>query len=512
MARYKETEKAQGLFLNVNLYEQIIPGTFEYTLNFLIDKKLDLSIFDRKYNNDYTGAPAIQPKILLKIIIYCYQMGIISSRKIAKLCQNHMIVKALAEDLEPHYTTISDFVSGMDNEIEKVFSEVVLVCGEMGLIKGKQYAEDGVRLPSSASKEWSGTKEELQKKYDKIKKICGEIIEKHKSNDRLGIKEKDEDEKKLERLEKKAEKILDFLETHEDRRGAGGEIIKSNITDNESGTIKGPHGIIQGYNGIAVTDSKNQVIVAAKAYGSVYEGQYFPEMLEKTERSMREVKGKENPLKGAIILADTDYFSEDNLQAAKAKEMEAVIPDEQYRNRDEQLKEGERREGKERMDARYFKYVEKGNYYICPNGKILSYRKKVRLNRNEGKKYESKASDCAGCPYLDKCIHSKRKQNKKYRTLFIPVLKYEENLCQKMREKIDTPRYKKLYSRRMGIVEPVFADITYCKGITRFTLRTQKKVNIQWLLYCVVHNIGKYNKAENLEKGKRKGVKMKIAA
>jgi transposase len=63
-----------------------------------------------------------------------------------------MTVKALAEDLEPHYTTISDFVSGMGSEIGKVFSEVVLVCGEMGLLKGKMFAEDGCRLPSNASK------------------------------------------------------------------------------------------------------------------------------------------------------------------------------------------------------------------------------------------------------------------------------------------------------------------------------------------------------------------------
>ena len=53
MARYKYTEKGQGLFLTVNLSEQILPGTYEYTLNRLIDKKLDLRIlFDRKYNND----------------------------------------------------------------------------------------------------------------------------------------------------------------------------------------------------------------------------------------------------------------------------------------------------------------------------------------------------------------------------------------------------------------------------------------------------------------------------
>ena len=132
MAHYKETEKGQGLFLTVDLSEQIVPGTYEYTLTRLIDNKMDISIFDRNYNNDYTGAAAIEPRILLKIILYCYSVGVISSRKIAKMCKANMIVKALAEDLEPHYTTISNFVSGMSDEIEKIFGQVLLVCDGMG--------------------------------------------------------------------------------------------------------------------------------------------------------------------------------------------------------------------------------------------------------------------------------------------------------------------------------------------------------------------------------------------
>ena len=291
MAHYKDTEKDQGLFLTVNLSEQVIPGTYEHTLSRLIDNKLDLSIFDRKYNNDYTGAAAIEPKILLKIILYCYSMGIISSRKIAKMCENNMVVKAMAEDIEPHYTTISNFVSGMGGEIEKVFSEVLMVCSGMGLIRGKMFAIDGCRLPSNASKEWSGTKEELKEKYERIKKASKEIIGKHIENDKTGKEEMEREKKKLERLEKKAEKILEFIQTHEERLGVGGEEIKSNITDNESGKIQGPHGVIQGYNGIAVADSKKQVIVAGNAYGTAAEGQTFSEMLERTERSMREVKG-----------------------------------------------------------------------------------------------------------------------------------------------------------------------------------------------------------------------------
>jgi transposase len=352
MAHYKQTESTQGLIIPIILSEQLIPGTYEYTLRHLIDNKLDLGIFDRRYTNDETGASAIHPKILLKVILYCYQLGVISSRKIAKLCENHMVVKSLAEDTEPHYTTLSNFVSTMGNEIGKVFAEVLLVCDELKLIEGKTNALDGCRLPSNASKEWSGTKEELQEKYEKMKKISQEIIEKHRENDKIGKAEVEADKKKLERLEKNADRIREFLCTHDDRIGGGGDIIKSNITDNESGKIKGPHGMIQGYNGLAVADSKNQVVIAASAYGTAAEGQHFEEMLEKTERSLRALKG-ENPLKGTVMLADSAYFSEDNLQAAKRKEVLAVIPDEQFRNRDEKMKDGKRREGKERFDARH---------------------------------------------------------------------------------------------------------------------------------------------------------------
>ena len=116
MARYKDTKKGQGLFIPVNMPDQLVEGAFEYTLARLIDKRLDLTIFDLKYNNDLTGATAIEPRILLKIILYCYSLGVISSRKIAKLCEAHMIVKALAEDTEPHYTTISNFVSGREGK------------------------------------------------------------------------------------------------------------------------------------------------------------------------------------------------------------------------------------------------------------------------------------------------------------------------------------------------------------------------------------------------------------
>jgi transposase len=115
MARYKDTDTNQGIFLAVNLQEQLVSGTFEHMLNKILDE-MDLSCFDGKYQNDITGAAAIEPRILLKIILYCYSLGIISSRKIAKMCEINLVVKALSGDTVPHYTTISNFISGMEEE------------------------------------------------------------------------------------------------------------------------------------------------------------------------------------------------------------------------------------------------------------------------------------------------------------------------------------------------------------------------------------------------------------
>jgi Transposase DDE domain len=62
---------------------------------------------------------------------------------------------------------------------------------------------------------------------------------------------------------------------------------------------------------------------------------------------------------------------------------------------------------------------------------------------------------------------------------------------QRMRNAIDSPHGRRLYSRRIATVEPVFANIRHHKRMSRFTLRGKAKVSTQWNLYCLVHNIEK---------------------
>jgi transposase len=164
MARYKHTdaEEGQGMFLSVNLKEQLLPGSFEHMLDELVGGKIDISGFDANYKNDETGATAIPPAALIKLIIYGYSKGRMSSRGLWELGKSNIIAKALTGDIQPHWTTIADFVSHNGEGFKDVFTKVLAYCAELDLVGGRTFATDGLRLPSNASLEVTGTAEALE--------------------------------------------------------------------------------------------------------------------------------------------------------------------------------------------------------------------------------------------------------------------------------------------------------------------------------------------------------------
>src|SRR5512135_421936 len=239
MARYKEYDYRQGKLIPISFEKQILPGTFEYTLNYLIDNELDLSIFDARYQNDETGAPAYDPAILLKIVLYAYSRGITSSRKIEQCCRENVVFMALSANTQPHFTTIADFISSLDQEIVKLFLEVLLICDEMGLIGKEMFAVDGCKLPSNASKEWSGTKKDLKHKKEKMERAIKAMIAQHKERDRAETDKAviEKEEQYIDTLKAKIKKIKAWLDDNDDKPGSKGP-RKSNITDNESANMK----------------------------------------------------------------------------------------------------------------------------------------------------------------------------------------------------------------------------------------------------------------------------------
>ncbi len=134
MPRFKPYDYNQDAMVVINYKDQLQPGTFEHAVHYLVDNKLDLSVFYPKYKNDETGCPAYDPALLLKIILFAYSKGITSSREVQWCCKTNIIFMALSCQTAPHFTTLAEFVSRHPEQIESLFEQILLVCNEQGLL------------------------------------------------------------------------------------------------------------------------------------------------------------------------------------------------------------------------------------------------------------------------------------------------------------------------------------------------------------------------------------------
>jgi transposase len=244
MARYKHYCYEQSKMIPVSFREQILPGTFEYSLSYLIDHELDLSAFDERYSNDDTGRPAYDPALLLKIVLYAYARGIVSSRQVERCCRENVIFMALSADTQPHFTTIADFISRMEGEIVGLFRNVLMICDAQGLIGREMFAIDGCKMPSNASKEWSGTKAELTAKKVKLERAIRRMLKAHRERDSREINAEvvEQEQQYVATLKRQVKKLKAWLDDNDDKPGKTGKPRKSNVTDNESAKMRSSHG------------------------------------------------------------------------------------------------------------------------------------------------------------------------------------------------------------------------------------------------------------------------------
>ena len=164
MPRYKPYSYEQIKLVPLDLSSVLEENTFEHAINYIVDNHLDLTVFDGRIKNDETGAPAYDPAIMLKIILYAYSRGIVHSRDIANACAENVKFMALSADTRPHFTTIAAFISSMKDTVIPLFRDVVALCYSMGLIGKEMFAIDGCKISSNCSKEWSGTRAEFESK------------------------------------------------------------------------------------------------------------------------------------------------------------------------------------------------------------------------------------------------------------------------------------------------------------------------------------------------------------
>ena len=234
----------------------------------------------------------------------------------------------------------------------------------------------------------------------------------------------------------------------------------------------------------------HQVIIHGEAIGNAQDADNIPPMIDGAKKNLQKVGKSKNYFEGKVLTADSNYHSTNNIQKFEAEGIDAYIPDNKFRIRDARFSSQDRFKPKSKKNSYFeFQYDDKNDHYICPNGKKLKCETKRSKSRGRFKSvYVSNEADCRNCPLRSKCL---RYENAMRRHLSYYIDETNRNISKEMVKKVETERGRRIYPQRVAIVEPVFANIRTQKKLDRFTLRGKIKVNIQWVLYCMVHNIEK---------------------
>ena len=504
MARYKPVDRSPK-FIPVVLDAQIQPGSFEYALDDLIDNEIDLSAMHARYSNDEGGAPAYDPAVMLKIVLLAYSRGLISSRQIERACRENVLFMAISGDNAPQFTTIARFIRELGPQIADLFTQVLLTCDAQGLIGRHMFAIDGVKLPSNASKERSGTFAELAHNAARMERAVKKMIANHQGRDGVaGDQDKPGlNEERMKRLHNEAARTREFLASHTERKSAKGAIRKSNVTDNDSAKMATSKGVIQGYTAVAAVDSQHQVIVAAVAHGSGSEQSALLPTIAQTDA----VRAPQT-----LITADAGYHSEANLKALHDQGIPALVADGLMRKRDERfagqdkykalpdplhdkssgVQQPQGHKAGKLFGPKDFDHDPGANSCICPAGQHLySNGSHCTINARTAHKFTGTQAGCGPCALRSQCLRHPERTAVRQVAFFHKGQASPLEFTERMKQAIDSQRGRRLYGQRMATVEPVFANLRHNKRLDRFTLRGQPKVNTQWTLYCLVHNIEK---------------------
>jgi hypothetical protein len=210
-----------------------------------------------------------------------------------------------------------------------------------------------------------------------------------------------------------------------------------------------------------------------------------------------------------LITADAGYHSEANLAGLATRGVDALIADAELRHRDERFAtqashhatSDPLHDKSAPADARAvplyrpseFTYDPVARTCVCPAGKSL-YRKGQR-NMTRGyvaEHFRGAKRDCVPCEHRAQCLrHPERTPTRQVAFFRDGPGPGPKPFTARMKARIDTAEGRTRYADRFGTVEPVFANVCYNKRLARFTLRGQCKVDGQWKLFCLVHNIEK---------------------
>jgi transposase len=424
----------QEYLLPPSLREWLPESHLAYFVSDVVDN-LDLSAMDAVYGDEQRGQPPYHPRLMTKLLIYGYCVGVFSSRKIEQELAENVAFRVLAAGNAPNFRTISDFRKLHLKTLEGLFEQVLKIALEAGAMKLGRVALDGTKVKANASKHKAMSFGRMCEKEQQLRAEVKELLAQAEAADaqedaQYGSSQSGEQlPTELERRETRLKKIREAKRAVEQRAVEKAKIEGTpaeeavpadkdqfNFTDPESRIMVGADGFVQGYNAQAAVEPVLQLIVGQTVTAAANDKEQLLPMIEIIEQQSGQ--------RPEAVLADSGYCSEQNLE----KLQQTAEPD---RKIEAYIATGKNKHGEHRKP--------------CPRGPLPKGTSRVG----------------------------------------------------RMKRKLQTKAGRAVYAARKTLVEPVFGQIKQARGFRQFLLRGIEKVRGEWALVCLTHNILKLHRLCN---------------
>jgi transposase len=422
--QYRAYEPDQLFLMPPSLREWLAEDHLVYFVSDLVDD-LNLCEIEAVYEDEERGQPPYHPRMMVKVLIYAYCVGVFASRRIEKRLVEDVAFRVLAAGNTPDFRTLSDFRKIHRKAVEGLFEQVLRLALKAGAMKLGRVAIDGSKVKANASKHkamsYGRMKEKERELREEVRRLLAEAERQDQAEDRRYGQDRTGEElpEELRRRESRLERIRQAKRALEeearkkaqeqDKEPAQPEDKKQyNFTDPQSRIMKGSEGFVQGYNCQIAVEENFQLIVGQ----AITQKANDKEQLEPMVEAIKEQAGH----KPREVLADSGYCSEHNFRYLARQHLDGYVATERQKHGNDGL--------------------------VCKRGPLPK-----------------------GAGWVER-----------------------------MKRKLQTQIGRRIYAMRKAIVEPVFGQIKQVRGFRQFLLRGLDKVQMEWALVCLTHNVLKLHR------------------
>lgn len=475
--RYVAIDRAQLSWREFDVDQLIGPDHSARAIWTLVGR-LQLGAFEAEIQSveEHSGRPSWPPQLLISVWIYGYSLGISSARALERMMGYEPGLRWLCASETINHHTLSDFRVSGQAALQTLFSEVLALLEQEGLVELSSVMQDGTKLRSVAGKESLRREATIDKRLAAARQWVQEMGEREEAEG--------EDRRRQAALERAAreqvermERALEELHARQAEVGADKRAaVRVSVSEPEARKMKHADGAwAPSYNVQVSTEAKSRIVVAVGVTQEVND-------VRQLEAAMQSIQANTGQ-KLERLIADNGYTSRSNVEAAAAGNVQLIAPWKEDRAR---AAGARARHG---IDAQFAASVfrREAGGLLCPAEKLLVPVKTVKHHGVPRTTFAASPEDCGTCPWQTRCCGPRAAVRQVHQVV-------ESSAMQNYLERMKQPETETLYKKRGEVAEFPHLWTKAIRGLRRFRVRGLVKVEKEAIWMAIAYNVQQWTR------------------